>query len=420
MSKKIIQNPMLSALLLCRGLGSGGVVQADGYYTIIGPDGRPMVIPQKTEKKETKSTVPSQNVVPESTTHQEASSVTKTRASSSTQPIETKITVPRSLEEKSLTSVVQAQRKLQKLQEEANLQGDTEKSVSQKAIEPIISTVQKNRSSEILSQKQVLALPKANTNEVGKQVVQAESKLTTLRSTTNNSSAIPKAQEGFSKVDGVEYVNNEYLEDQEFNLEGKKRFYSMPDGTGRMETIERKKGVSRSVLDQIFNHSQKAEMPIAFASTYVRLSAEDLAITFENDRCFLKDYKKSVKNLVPQKEVGVWPRKPLKEKFEYELVKLDHSIQYLQIDSYASNNEQPTYYWPLVVFLDGKGCALEGVSGFKNQSIAATFLQHAAIQGVIKVPSQATYMMMTPLASAVDVPEQALSNQGQIRITALK
>ncbi|WP_049066278.1 putative pilus assembly protein FilE, partial [Acinetobacter seifertii] len=52
----------------------------------------------------------------------------------------------------------------------------------------------------------------------------------------------------FTTVDGVEYVNNEYLEDQEFNLEGKKRFYVMPDGLGRTEFIERKKGVSKSTL----------------------------------------------------------------------------------------------------------------------------------------------------------------------------
>jgi len=29
-------------------------------------------------------------------------------------------------------------------------------------------------------------------------------------------------------------------------------------------------------------------------------------------------------------------------------------------------------------------------------------------------------LMMTPLASAIDLPEQVLSNQGQIRISALK
>ncbi|WP_408649572.1 hypothetical protein [Acinetobacter baumannii] len=40
----------------------------------------------------------------------------------------------------------------------------------------------------------------------------------------------------------------------------------------------------------------------------------------------MKDYKKSIKTLSINKEVNLWPRKPLKEKFEYELVQ---SVQYL-------------------------------------------------------------------------------------------
>ena len=92
----------------------------------------------------------------------------------------------------------------------------------------------------------------------------------------------------------------------------------------------------------------------------------------------------------------------------------------MQFDSYASNTDKPTYYWPLVIFLDKSGCILEGVSGFKNQKIPATLLQHAALQGVIKIPPKSYYMMMTSLASAVDVPEQELSNQGQIKIAALQ
>ncbi|AVZ85021.1 FilE [Acinetobacter sp. WCHA45] len=217
-------------------------------------------------------------------------------------------------------------------------------------------------------------------------------------------------------------MNNEYLEDQEFNLEGKKRFYTMPDGTGRLETIERKKGVSRSILDKILNKSNQSLNSITLSNNYVRLSAQDLSLAFENDRCFLESYSKNktIKSLVPEKEIGLWPRKPIKEKFEYELVKLDQNIQYMQFDSYASNTDKPTYYWPLVIFLDKSGCILEGVSGFKNQKIPATLLQHAALQGVIKIPPKSYYMMMTPLASAVDVPEQELSNQGQIKIAALQ
>jgi hypothetical protein len=236
----------------------------------------------------------------------------------------------------------------------------------------------------------------------------------------NESMASTDSAQPFNKIDGVEYVNNEYLEDQEFNLDGKKRFYSMPDGTGRMETIERKKGVSRSVLDKFLNRNQNTDAPIVLSTTYIRLTEQDLDIAFENDRCFMKDYKKTIKTLSPLKEVGVWPTKPLKEKFEYELIKLEGVGEYAQIDSYAPSQEKPTYYWPLVVFLDGEGCRLEGVSGFKSKSVNATLLQHASIQGVIKIPSQARYLMMTPLASAIDLPEQVLSNQGQIRISALK
>ena len=110
----------------------------------------------------------------------------------------------------------------------------------------------------------------------------------------------------------------------------------------------------------------------------------------------------------------------MKETFEYELVKLDSSPQYMQIDSYSPRNEKPVYYWPLVVFLDENGCIEEGVSGFKNSETAATALQHSAIQGVIKIPKEARYIMMTPLASAIDVSEQELSNQGQIKISVLQ
>ncbi|MCU0188942.1 putative pilus assembly protein FilE, partial [Citrobacter freundii] len=97
-------------------------------------------------------------------------------------------------------------------------------------------------------------------------------------------------------IDNVEYVNNEYLEDQEFNLEGKKRFYLMPDGLGRTESIERKKGVSRSTLDQLFNRQAKdEESTVVLAPTYMRLSSQELEAAFEQDKCFIKGYNKQIK-----------------------------------------------------------------------------------------------------------------------------
>ncbi|WP_411956085.1 putative pilus assembly protein FilE [Acinetobacter thutiue] len=253
----------------------------------------------------------------------------------------------------------------------------------------------------------------------GGSLKQQPSTLSQIQSATQSGEEQDQAN-AFTQIDGIEYVNSEYLEDQEFNLDSKKRFYSMPDGTGRFETIERKKGISRSVLDKVMNRTQQTNAPIVLATSYVRLSEQDLASAFESDRCFLQNYTKKIKTLTPQKEVGLWPRKPLKEKFEYELVQLDSAIQYIQVESYSSSNGKPVYYWPLVIFLDEAGCIQEGVSGFKNNLTVATVLQHSAIQGVIKVPARASYLMMTPLASAVDVPEQELSNQGQIKLSVLQ
>jgi len=291
--------------------------------------------------------------------------------------------------------------------------------------QPILESKTASISAEIKAESQSivhspgLTAPQQNLEQKGLEQSGADIAKVTSTSTEVQTSISPSA---FASVDGVEYVNNEYLEDQEFNLDGKKRFYSMPDGTGRLETIERKKGVSRSMLDKMLSRSTQRVNSIALSNSYMRLSAQDLSLAFENDRCFLEGYSKNktIKTLVPQKDIGLWPRKPLKEKFEYELVKLEQNIQYMQVDSYASNADKPTYYWPLVVFLDESGCILEGVSGFKSQKIPATLLQYAALQGVLKIPPNSHYMMITPLASAVDVPEQELSNQGQIKITALQ
>ncbi|MNC41984.1 hypothetical protein D3C75_907790 [compost metagenome] len=195
----------------------------------------------------------------------------------------------------------------------------------------------------------------------------------------------------------------------------------MPDGLGRTESIERKKGVGQSILDNVLHRSREDQVSsVVLAPTYLRLSQQELANTFENDLCFIKGDNKSIKKLSLNKEVGLWPRKPLKEKFEYEVVKIDSSIKNIQVASYATTNDKPVYYWPLAVFLDEKGCVLEGASGFKSKSYPATILQHASISGVLQVPDRTQYIMLTPLSSAVDMPDQELSNQGQIKISVLR
>ncbi|KXZ65888.1 putative pilus assembly protein FilE [Acinetobacter venetianus] len=395
MQKNRNQRSKLPILIIFIGFVSGSNLYADGFYTIIGPDGRPMIVPKKDQEKVLK--IPVKESVEGLTP--------------SIDPISKK-------------DVTAKEKRFEVTPIQPLQQNAIPTTIDKGLIQPAEHT---NKNQDITPAKnqviKTLELPNTSIKS-DKQIAESAEKLkgNTVPVVTKKMSS--EIQDGnnkpFTDIDGVKYVNNEYLEDQEFNLEGKKRFYTMPDGSGRFETIERKKGVSRSMLDRIMNRSLDSNKPITLAESYMRLSAQDLALAFENDRCFLEDYSKSIKKLTPKKEIGIWPRKPLKEKFEYELIELDSSIRYVQMDSFASSIESPVYYWPLVVFLDEKGCINEGVSGFKNATVNTSLFKHAAIQGTLRVPSNTRYLMMTPLASAVDVPEKELSNQGQINLSVLQ
>ncbi|MGJ5400690.1 putative pilus assembly protein FilE [Acinetobacter baumannii] len=399
---KGIFRPKVAITTLCVAIASISVSYADGFYTIIGPDGRPMIVPSKRidQKKQ-----PIPKIEERKPQTQQNPLIVDSVQKTSKEKEQIKNS-PKKLEQhvqEKLKTAPTAPQKTQKNTKTVSVVSDDLK-----------TSPEKNKIIESGN------APSVSNNEWQKKLVLVPPPIkSTSQAAPSSDSSLDKSK--FTTIDGVEYVNNEYLEDQEFNLEGKKRFYLMPDGLGRTESVERKKGVSRSTLDQLFNRqTQDQDSTVVLAPTYMRLSSQELEAAFEQDKCFIKDYKKSIKTLSINKEVNLWPRKPLKEKFEYELVQLNPSVQHLKVISFASSNEKPLYYWPLVVFLDDKGCILEGVSGFKSKSYPSTMLQHASIQGVLKVPPSAHYIMMTPLSSAVDVTEKELTNQGQIQISVLR
>ncbi|BDE20690.1 putative pilus assembly protein FilE [Acinetobacter baumannii] len=399
---KGIFRPKVAITTLCVAIASISVSYADGFYTIIGPDGRPMIVPSKRidQKKQ-----PIPKIEERKPQTQQNPLIVDSVQKTSKEKEQIKNS-PKKLEQhvqEKLNTAPTAPQKTQKNTKTVSVVSDDLK-----------TSPEKNKIIESGN------APSVSNNEWQKKLVLVPPPIkSTSQAAPSSDSSLDKSK--FTTIDGVEYVNNEYLEDQEFNLEGKKRFYLMPDGLGRTESVERKKGVSRSTLDQLFNRqTQDQDSTVVLAPTYMRLSSQELEAAFEQDKCFIKDYKKSIKTLSINKEVNLWPRKPLKEKFEYELVQLNPSVQHLKVISFASSNEKPLYYWPLVVFLDDKGCILEGVSGFKSKSYPSTMLQHASIQGVLKVPPSAHYIMMTPLSSAVDVTEKELTNQGQIQISVLR
>lgn len=395
-----MSRPRFAIAIFFVAIASNSAIYADGFYTIIGPDGRPMIVPSKRVERtvtpskvlknpEIKTPRPEQQVLPETSLKSKE--------------------LPKVITKSSNTAPTVSIKKQSTVSKQTKISKEESKIIDQKS--SLATTKEKTLIKHSASQQKIVEKVEPNSlPPLSKDIVTSSAPVASKNDETK-----------YTTIDGVEYVNNEYLENQEFNLEGKKRFYIMPDGLGRTESIERKKGVGQSILDNVLHRSQEDQVSsVVLAPTYVRLSHKELASTFENDLCFINGYNKSIKKLSQNKEVGLWPRKPLKEKFEYEVVKVDSSIKNIQVASYATTNDKPVYYWPLAVFLDEKGCVIEGASGFKSKSYPATILQHASILGVLQVPERTHYIMLTPLSSAVDMPDQELSNQGQIKISVLR
>ena len=389
---------------------------AGEFFTIIGPDGRPMVVQGKASespekqvkqgrKQEEKGTrevsevrvpvlMPAQEFAP-----QPIQPVTEMKAHlPDTKPAPKK----KLSAEKQVTSsiVIQAERPLSKT--------ETKVLVQQKVIE---------------TTQQIPQAPVSST-----QTIKPASTPQSITHTDSVSAEKSTASSNmFNQMDGTDYVRNEYLEDREFNLEGKRRFYTMPEGvidhkTGatRFQVIEREKGVSKSVLNAMFKPKQKDNLaPIALASTYYRMSQKD-TIASLGQSCFKDKKLKKAKSLQANHDINVWPKKPIKENFEFEIIKVDSNIQNIQLNSYASTQNDPTFYWPFAVFLDQNACVLEGVGGFKNDENSPSMLSHEMIAGILHVPEQSHYLLLTPLSSAVDVEHKVLTNHGQLKLIAIR
>ena len=382
-----------SILMLC--VAQVSFSYAGEFYTIIGPDGRPMIVQQ---------------------------------------PIQSKPKVAEALKvQQPLTTI---QNNVQETQTQKTI---TEIKLSKSAQLPVengsISAVTKKNNSALVNKKEhkhpLVQVESKNVEQV-KYVSNAQPKLKNEETKVHLSDTLVKQEESestdtFTMISGEKYIKNEYLENKEFNLEGKKRFYAMPEGiidikhgTTRLQTVEREKGVSKSLLQSIFKKNQKQNTgPITLSSTYYRVSQAD-AIKSLGQQC-IKDKKiRNAKTLSLDKDLNIWPRAPLKEQFDFEIVKVSNAIQNIQISSYASRQQNPTFYWPFVVFLDSSGCVLEGTGGFKNNENVQSFTTYQKIEGIVHIPAQSQYILLTPLASAIDLENKALTNQGQLKLIAIR
>ena len=372
------RNVGLTAVLALNLVSVSFYTSAKEFITIIGPDGRPLVVPRNNAEKKT----------------EDKSRLLKKVEAAIVQPV----TVRQNIEKLPVVENRQI-----KLKHDHNM-----------VVQPVqpVQPVQLHTVQEKIQSKPQL---KPESQAIQNPDIGAGSSVATIQ------------KPGFSQVEGIEYVDSEYLENKEFNLEGKKRFYSMPEGvvdknigTTRIQTIEREKGVGQSVLKSLFQTPEVDSGPVVLAQSYYRISQSE-TIDSLGKQCFNDKKIKKAKEISLKKAVNLWPRAPLKaDEFDFEVVKLQSDIQNIQINSYASSQKNPTYYWPFVVFLDSRGCVLEGAGGFKNQEGQANIIQHERIEGVLQIPAQTEYVLLTPLASAIDVEDKMLTNHGQLKLVAIR
>ncbi|MDM1278964.1 putative pilus assembly protein FilE [Acinetobacter indicus] len=392
-------------------LGSASVSYANEFYTIIGPDGRPMVVQRKAETRPAakKEAVP----VNKTQAQSRASSALNPAQPQAQIPVSEPVRAPAVAVVPTVSTVPTQPVTTVKLTESIPQKTPDTAVVEQPVVTPVVSATTKPVSTSS-SPTITSVIPQTESQKVLK-TVQADQPDRTSSS-------------GFTEMEGEQYVNNEYLEHSEFNLEGKKRFYMMPEGVvdsklgggaTRVQVVEREKGVGQSVLDRLFKKRQPESVkPMVLSSTYYRIAQAD-AISSLGQSCFNNKKIKHAKTLAVQKDVNLWPRAPLTDEFDYEVVKLEGDLRHLQVNSYASKTRQPTFYWPFAVFLDAQGCVIEGAGGYKSQDTQSTLLQHEQVEGVIQLPAQTRYLLLTPLASAIDMENRQLSNQGQLKIIAL-
>ncbi len=406
---------------MCAGslLVTGMNLYAAEFFTIIGPDGRPLVIQKQTSQRSTGHSAAPSSKAPSN----------PVQKSYPTAPTDVSRLTPAVSSTQTQTSTGFISSKKATSQQAIPLAESTSKPVI-KATHTAAVPSQSPPSDQMATKSADQSMPNVSQPTVKRsdQMAVTATKHTAPLPAVKTDTSSSKQSSYISSIGGEEYVNSEYLENREFNLDGKKRFYMMPQGeidskTGvvRMQPVEREKGVSRSFLNQVLK-PRASETPtetLALSSTYFIMPKQDVTESLDTT-CFEGKKMKKAKVFDTQKEVSVWPRKPLENTFDYDVVRLSEPLKQMKLTSYASTQTNPQFYWPFVVFLDQKGCVLEGVSGYKNQEYPATALKYAALEGIIRLPENAHYILMTPLASALDVEDKLLTNQGQIKLTAIR
>lgn len=399
-----------------------------GFYTIIGPDGRVMVI----DRNAAASTKPAKD-----TKDSAQGEVVQKTAPSLATPVE-----PASLQQpKPVANVLQQQQsgmaaakpiaqpmppvvvsfpkvdtkskdggKLPAVKSQAGVNQAVASHPALPVVPAISSVSQPNAG--ITATKQPAASPSPGINQPAS-VTAAQAASPAVKT----SDAPAEQQQGpVTTIDGVQYIQSEYLEQKEFNLDGKKRFYSLPDGLGGKQVLQREKGVDMNVFK-----GPQVELPkvVTLSKDYQRIDAKQV-VDLIGMSCFSEKQLEKAKPLKEKATLDFWPRPSFEPKFDFVVARFESDISDIELTSYATTMRNPLFYWPLPIFLDKNACVLEGVNAFYQRTLDATAMQHQAVQGFLHVPQGARYLLLTPLEVAADLSQMKLTNKGQVRLTPIR
>jgi len=212
--------------------------------------------------------------------------------------------------------------------------------------------------------------------------------------------------EGYRQVDADTYVDVELLEKKNFNLEDKKRFYyvpTMPNGTALIQT---ESGQALPVAPVVPTVSKAF---LSTSSNYQLLSSQEVQSLYPKvATCYSAKYlKKNAKDL--QGTYNVW-KSPAFDKtiMPDRVLKLLTLPKALRLVSFASSMQKPSFYLPVVVFLDAQGCTLAGVWQYWNYAQPASEKQYASVAGLLNVPEQSAYALFyePPSSLVTEIPMQ--------------
>ncbi len=216
-------------------------------------------------------------------------------------------------------------------------------------------------------------------------------------------------------IDGVSYVDTEVLEQKAFNLDDKKRFYPVRDGTGQILNVEH---TGSAYLAKPAINPKAPE--IKLSANYQRLSKAEVQ-SLSGLSCVGIGSRREFK-LFGKTPLSYWIRDAAPaNRLTYIGAEYLSDVRYINVQSFSPTEKNPAYYWPVAIFLDEDGCVLEGASQFFQQMQPASFLERSALLGTLLVPKASRYVLLVPLEHAQELPATArLISKGQLILTAIR